>query len=110
MTSETAEAGATLVSGTAGTGTAVVSGTSEAPGAEAEPGPPDASTPAAGSVAPGAAAPGGPLAPGPAARTLILGIDLSGRILQCDRHAPKLLGRSPGELLGAELGDLTTGT
>src|ERR1700690_555314 len=42
-----------------------------------------------------------------AARTLILGIDISGRILQCDRHAPKVLGRSPGELLGAELGDIT---
>ena len=49
-----------------------------------------------------------PAGPGPAARTLILGIDMAGRILQCDRHAPKLLGRSPGELLGAELGDLTT--
>ncbi|HEY3735359.1 MAG TPA: SpoIIE family protein phosphatase [Streptosporangiaceae bacterium] len=47
------------------------------------------------------------LVPNPAARTLILGIDISGRILQCDRHAPKVLGRSPGELLGAELGDLT---
>ena len=48
--------------------------------------------------------------PSPATRTLILGIDLAGRILQCDRHAPKVLGRSPGELLGAELGDLTSGT
>jgi serine phosphatase RsbU (regulator of sigma subunit)/anti-sigma regulatory factor (Ser/Thr protein kinase) len=37
----------------------------------------------------------------------MLGIDPSGRILQCDRHAPKFLGRSPGELLGAELSDLT---
>jgi serine phosphatase RsbU (regulator of sigma subunit)/anti-sigma regulatory factor (Ser/Thr protein kinase) len=60
--------------------------------------------------APDGAEPGASLLPSPAARTLILGIDLSGRILQCDRHAPKVLGRSPGELLGAELGDLTAGT
>jgi serine phosphatase RsbU (regulator of sigma subunit)/anti-sigma regulatory factor (Ser/Thr protein kinase) len=46
--------------------------------------------------------------PTPAWRTLMLGIDPSGRILQCDRHAPKLLGCSPGELLGAELSDLIT--
>src|ERR1700733_12844685 len=46
--------------------------------------------------------------PTPAARTIMLGIDPSGQILQCDRHAPKLLGwRSAGELLGAELSDLT---
>jgi serine phosphatase RsbU (regulator of sigma subunit)/anti-sigma regulatory factor (Ser/Thr protein kinase) len=46
--------------------------------------------------------------PAPAARTITLGIDPSGQILQCDRHAPKLLGRrSAGELLGAELSDLT---
>ena len=97
MTSETVEAGAARVSDTAGTGPTLVSGASEA-GPQPTPD--------------GAAqrAPGTPLLPGPAARTLILGIDLSGRILQCDRHAPKLLGRSPGELLGAELGDLTTGT
>jgi serine phosphatase RsbU (regulator of sigma subunit)/anti-sigma regulatory factor (Ser/Thr protein kinase) len=94
MTSETAEAGATLVSGTAATTTTLVSGTSEAS-------PPPA---------PDRVAPSPSLVPGPAARTLILGIDLSGRILQCDRHAPKVLGRSPGELLGAELGDLTAGT
>src|SRR5215469_7168963 len=45
--------------------------------------------------------------PNPAARTLMLGIDISGRIMQCDRHAPKVLGRPPGELLGADLSDLT---
>jgi serine phosphatase RsbU (regulator of sigma subunit)/anti-sigma regulatory factor (Ser/Thr protein kinase) len=56
---------------------------------------------------PEAAEPATPLV-SPAVRTLILGIDMSGRILQCDRHAPKFLGRSPGELLGADLGDLTT--
>src|SRR5487761_1616785 len=97
MTSETVEAGAARVSDTAGTGPTLVSGASEA-GPQPTPD--------------GAAqrAPGTPLLPGPAARTLILGIDLSGRILQCGRHAPKVLGRSPGELLGAELGDLTTGT
>src|SRR5487761_1761582 len=94
MTSETAEAGAKVASGTAGAAAAAVPGPADAgqqPGADR-------------------AAPGPALLPGPAARTLILGIDLSGRILQCDRHAPKVLGRSPGELLGAELGDLTTGT
>src|SRR5579875_2961030 len=48
-----------------------------------------------------------PYVPAPAARTLMLGIDPSGQILQCDRHAPKFLGRSPGELLGADLSDLT---
>ncbi len=58
--------------------------------------------------APEGAGPSASLVPSPAFRTLILGIDLSGRILQCDRHAPKVLGRSPGELLGAELGDLTS--
>jgi serine phosphatase RsbU (regulator of sigma subunit)/anti-sigma regulatory factor (Ser/Thr protein kinase) len=57
---------------------------------------------------PEAADPAAPLVPSPAVRTLTLGIDMAGRILQCDRHAPKFLGRSPGELLGAELGDLTT--
>jgi len=93
-TSETAEAGAALVSGEAGTDTSVV---------------PDASGASPAPVPDGAAAAAPPL-PGPAARTLILGIDLSGRILQCDRHAPKVLGRSPGELLGADLGDLTSGT
>src|SRR5487761_1496803 len=94
MTSETAEAGAKVASGTAGAAAAAVPGPADAgqqPGADR-------------------AAPGPALLPGPAARTLILGIDLSCRILQCDRHAPKVLGRSPGELLGAELGDLTTGT
>jgi serine phosphatase RsbU (regulator of sigma subunit) len=61
-------------------------------------------------VAPEGAEPGAASVPSPATRTLILGIDLAGRIMQCDRHAPKVLGRSPGELLGAELGDLTSGT
>ena len=56
------------------------------------------------------AGPSATLVPSSAARTLILGIDMSGRILQCDRHAPKVLGRSPGELLGADLGDLTAST
>jgi serine phosphatase RsbU (regulator of sigma subunit)/anti-sigma regulatory factor (Ser/Thr protein kinase) len=48
-----------------------------------------------------------PFVPIPASRTIMLGIDPSGQILQCDRHAPKVLGRTTGELLGAELGDLT---
>ena len=83
MKSDTADMGATLVSGAAEPGAATV-----AEGAE-----------------PGAAS-----VPSPATRTLILGIDLAGRIMQCDRHAPKVLGRSLGELLGAELADLTSGT
>jgi serine phosphatase RsbU (regulator of sigma subunit)/anti-sigma regulatory factor (Ser/Thr protein kinase) len=81
-----------MKSDTAGMSTALVSGTAEA-------GP-----------APEGAEPGAPAGPGPATRTFILGIDPSGRIMQCDRHAPKVLGRSPGELLGAELGDLTAST
>ncbi|HEY2488065.1 MAG TPA: SpoIIE family protein phosphatase [Streptosporangiaceae bacterium] len=83
MKSDTADMGATLVSGAAEPGAATVT-----EGAE-----------------PGAAS-----VPSPATRTLILGIDLAGRIMQCDRHAPKVLGRSLGELLGAELADLTSGT
>src|SRR5690348_5358389 len=83
MKSDTADMGATLVSGPAEPGAATV-----AEGAE-----------------PGAAS-----VPSPATRTLILGIDLAGRIMQCDRHAPKVRGRSLGELLGAELADLTSGT
>jgi len=83
MKSDTADMGATLVSGAAEPGAATV-----AEGAE-----------------PGAAS-----VPSPATRTLILGIDLAGRIMQCDRHAPKVLGRSLGELLGADLADLTSGT
>jgi serine phosphatase RsbU (regulator of sigma subunit)/anti-sigma regulatory factor (Ser/Thr protein kinase) len=40
-------------------------------------------------------------------RTLILGIDHSGRIVQHDRTAPQILARPPGDLLGAHLSDLT---
>ncbi len=40
-------------------------------------------------------------------RTLILGIDYDGRIVQHDRNAPRILGREPEELLGAQLSDLT---
>ena len=40
-------------------------------------------------------------------RTLILGIDYDGRIVQHDRNAPQILGREPDELLGAQLSDLT---
>ena len=39
------------------------------------------------------------------ARTLILGIDKAGRILQHDRNAADVLG-APGALLGVELGSL----
>jgi GAF domain-containing protein len=42
-------------------------------------------------------------------RTLILGIDYDGRIVQHDRNAPQILAREPEELLGAHLSDLATG-
>src|ERR1700730_15077220 len=41
-------------------------------------------------------------------RTIILGIDYDGRIVQHDRIAPRILAREPEELLGAQLSDLTT--
>ena len=40
-------------------------------------------------------------------RTLILGIDYDGRIVQHDRTAPQILGRDAEDLLGAHLADLT---
>src|SRR6516225_7528549 len=40
-------------------------------------------------------------------RTLILGIDYDGRIVQYDRNVPRILAREPDELLGAQLSDLT---
>jgi len=43
-------------------------------------------------------------------RTLILGIDYDGRIVQHDRNAPLVLAREPSELLGAQLSDLTAGS
>src|SRR6202046_2403198 len=46
---------------------------------------------------------GSALLPSPSARTLILGIDKAGRILQHDRAAADLLGESSGPLLGTEL-------
>src|ERR1700689_1340750 len=42
-------------------------------------------------------------------RTIILGIDYDGRIVQHDRNAPQILAREPDELLGAHLSDLTAG-
>src|ERR1035438_10706310 len=42
------------------------------------------------------------------ARTLILGIDKAGRVLQHDRNAAEVLGDAPGALLGVELGSLLT--
>ena len=41
-------------------------------------------------------------------RTLILGIDRSGRIVQHDRTAPKILARSASDLLGVHLYDITS--
>ena len=40
-------------------------------------------------------------------RTLILGMDRTGRIVQHDRTAPKILARSSDELLGVHLTDIT---
>ena len=41
-------------------------------------------------------------------RTLILGIDRSGRIVQHDRTAPKILARHSDDLLGVHLNDITS--
>ncbi len=43
-------------------------------------------------------------------RTLIVGIDKSGRILQHDRAAGEMLAEEPGSLLGVELGTIVTGS
>jgi serine phosphatase RsbU (regulator of sigma subunit)/anti-sigma regulatory factor (Ser/Thr protein kinase) len=45
--------------------------------------------------------------PNTSVRTLILGIDRSGRIVQHDRTAPKILARSTDDLLGVHLSDIT---
>jgi serine phosphatase RsbU (regulator of sigma subunit)/anti-sigma regulatory factor (Ser/Thr protein kinase) len=44
------------------------------------------------------------------ARTLTVGIDKAGRILQHDRTAGEVLSESPGSLLGLELGTMITGS
>jgi len=44
----------------------------------------------------------------PSVRTLILGIDRSGRIVQHDRTATKILARSSSDLLGVHLTDITS--
>ena len=46
---------------------------------------------------------------GASVRTLILGIDYDGRIVQHDRNAALILARPADELLGAQLIDLTAG-
>jgi hypothetical protein len=43
-------------------------------------------------------------------RTLIVGIDKTGRILQHDRAAGEMLAEAPGSLLGVELGTIVTGS
>ncbi len=45
--------------------------------------------------------------PNTSVRTLILGIDRSGRIVQHDRTAPKILARDTDALLGVHLSDIT---
>src|SRR5258708_16649408 len=42
------------------------------------------------------------------ARTLIVGIDKTGRILQHDRAAGEILAEAPGSLLGVDLGTMVT--
>ena len=51
-----------------------------------------------------------PAFPAASVRTLILGIDYDGRIVQHDRTAPRILAREPEELLGAQLSDLAAST
>jgi serine phosphatase RsbU (regulator of sigma subunit) len=69
---------------------------------------PAAEDPIADDLAPGDA----PLyqLPNSSVRTLILGIDYDGRIVQHDRTAPQILACNPEELLGSQLGDLTATT
>src|SRR5580658_3013235 len=43
----------------------------------------------------------------PSVRTLILGIDRTGQIVQHDRTAPKVLARSGDDLIGVHLTDIT---
>ena len=43
----------------------------------------------------------------PSVRTLILGIDRTGQIVQHDRTAPKILARSGDDLIGVHLTDIT---
>jgi serine phosphatase RsbU (regulator of sigma subunit) len=50
-----------------------------------------------------------PLALSSSVRTLILGIDYDGRIVQHDRNAAQILARNPEDLLGAQLIELTSG-
>jgi serine phosphatase RsbU (regulator of sigma subunit)/anti-sigma regulatory factor (Ser/Thr protein kinase) len=46
--------------------------------------------------------------PNTSMRTVILGIDKSGIVVQHDRTAPSILARSTGDLLGVHLGDITS--
>jgi Stage II sporulation protein E (SpoIIE)/Histidine kinase-like ATPase domain len=84
-------------SGTSGNGTR--SGRGSAAGADSQEG----GTEATSTVSAESAWP----ALSPSVRTLILGIDYDGRIVQHDRNAPLVLAREPDELLGAQLSDLT---
>ncbi len=52
-------------------------------------------------------APPASVEPNTSLRTLILGIDRDGRIVQHDRTAPKILARSTDDLLGVNLSDIT---
>jgi serine phosphatase RsbU (regulator of sigma subunit)/anti-sigma regulatory factor (Ser/Thr protein kinase) len=52
-------------------------------------------------------APAANVEPATSVRTLILGIDRNGQIVQHDRTAPKILARSADDLLGVHLSDIT---
>lgn len=43
------------------------------------------------------------------ARTLVLGIGRSGEILQCGQNAPGVVGREPGDIVGADAAELFAG-
>ena len=64
------------------------------------------STAAVSTAAVSTAAESSPPAMASSVRTLILGIDYDGRIVQHDRNAAKILARKPEDLLGAQLIEL----
>jgi hypothetical protein len=86
---------------TSGNGTGPGSGTGSAS--------PDGIREAHEPAAAGIGADSAPATLGASVRTLILGIDYDGRIVQHDRNAALILARPADELLGAHLIDLTAG-
>jgi Stage II sporulation protein E (SpoIIE)/Histidine kinase-like ATPase domain len=84
-------------------------GTRPGHGATIDPDSPDGIVEAPGPAAAGIGADAAVPALGASVRTLILGIDYDGRIVQHDRNAALILARPADELLGAQLADLTVG-